>query len=143
MLRTALRIAGLSVVVGALSCSVSPYGLEPGGAGAGQAPGAGPGPVEPTAAPTTVTRAHDVQAKHLVVGVLFAHSVTAKGGTIATSGPPLAPADLNAQLGPQDLAAPELTLDVLYAHDVKANAIVVREVHATDVNVGRQDDGAD
>jgi hypothetical protein len=85
-------------------------------------------------------RAHDVSGKRISVGVLYAHSVRAKNGTILTSAPPLADKELEAQAGRDNIDAPELTVEVLYAHDVKAMQVSVRELHASDVKVGKDDD---
>jgi hypothetical protein len=88
-------------------------------------------------------RAHDVSGKRISVGVLYAHSVRAKTASIVVSGAPLPDKELEAQAGRQDVDAQELVVDVLYAHDVKAMQLSVRELHASDVRVGRGEDSGD
>ena len=89
------------------------------------------------AASPLIMRAHNVKSKHLSVGVLFADTVKARGGSIGTSGPPLSEGELDAQAGDQDLDVTDLTVDVLYAHDVEARSLTVTELHASKVEVGR------
>jgi hypothetical protein len=141
-----LRLLGAGMVlVGA--CSFSPEGLDleagemaapPPAMPAGAMP---PGAAEPSPQPAAaVMRVHDVEAKRLSVGVLFAHKLDATSGSITTSGPSLPAAELSAQLGSEDLEAPELTVEVLYAHDVKAQVVSVRELHVADVKIGEKGD---
>jgi hypothetical protein len=84
-------------------------------------------------------RAHDVHARELTVGILFAHKVTAKEGKVAASGPALDAETLSAQLGSRDVDARQLVLDVLYAHDVDARELSVREIHAAEMKIGDGD----
>ena len=86
-------------------------------------------------------RARDVEVRRLSVGVLFAHEVQARNGTVAASGPPLPAAELQAQAGTQDIDTPELVVDVLYAHDVKAQVLSVRELHVAGVKIGKDNPG--
>jgi len=135
MWRAMLRVVGLGVLTLGGACGFAPEGLDlesgsaPSGAMA-EAEGAAP-------AASPILRAHKVEAKRIAVGVLFAHKVHAKAGTVLTAGPPLSPAELEVQAGSQDVAMPELTVDVLYAHDVEAKVLMVRELHALDVKIGR------
>jgi hypothetical protein len=87
-----------------------------------------------------VVHVHDVEAKRLSVGVLFAHQLEAENGSVATAGPPLPPAELSTQLGGEDIEATELAVDVLYAHDVKAHEVSAKEIHVADVKIGEKAD---
>lgn len=148
MWRGMLQLLGAGLVVG--GCSFSPDGLDvqaegtrgtpatpPGMRASAMPPGAGESNPMPSDA---VMRVHDVNAKHLTVGVLFSHQLAAKNGSVASSGPPLPAGDLSAQLGSNDIETPDLVVDVLYAHDVKANVVSVREIHANDVKIGEKAD---
>jgi hypothetical protein len=84
-------------------------------------------------------RVHNVDANHLSVGVLFAHSVRAKEGEVGSTGPALSVADLGAQIGTQDLEVPALSAEILYAHDVDVKTLTVRELHVSDVEIGGHD----
>jgi len=88
-------------------------------------------------------RVHDVEANHLSVGILFAHAVRAKEGAIGSTGPALPAADLGTQIGTQDLDVPELSAEVLYAHDIDVKTLTVRELHVLDVKIGEHDDRRD
>jgi hypothetical protein len=52
-------------------------------------------------------------------------------------------AELSNQLGSEDIEGPDLVVDVLYAHDVKAGVVSVRELHADDVKIGEKGDSED
>jgi hypothetical protein len=135
---------GMFVLGGA--CAFSPDGLELGGEGTAATPPQAPssmssmpsGEGEAPPPSSALMRAHHVQVKNLSVGVLFADKVEAKNGTVEASGPPLPAAELEAQAGTQDIEMPELVVEVLYAHDVKAQVLSVRELHVTDVKIGKE-----
>jgi hypothetical protein len=146
-----LNRLGAGVVLVA-SCSFSPEGLDLAADGTPTTPppamhaGAKPSSTSESSPPqpaATVLRAHDVEAKRLSVGVLFTNELEAKNGSVATSAPPLPAADLAAQIGEQNIEAPELIVDVLYAHHVKARVVSVRELHAADVKIDDKDDSGD
>jgi hypothetical protein len=63
--------------------------------------------------------------------------VKGRGGSIGTSGPPLSEAELDAQAGAENVEVADLTVDVLYAHDVEARSLTVNELHASKVELGR------
>jgi hypothetical protein len=146
-----LQLLGAGLIVGA--CSFSEEGLDlaasgnggtvvtppamPAGAMPSNTGGTSPAPV------AGVMRVHDVNAKRLSVGVLFANQLEAKNGSVDTSGPPLPATELSAQLGSEDVEAGDLVVDVLYAHDVKARVVSVREVHANEVKIGDKGDSQD
>lgn len=135
-------IARVGLLVLGTSCSLSTDGLDVSGGGGAGAPRNGASVASaPEPAAARVVRAHDVDAKSISVGLLFAETVTAKNATITSSGPSLSPVDLQAQLGAQDLVAPEVQADVLYAHAVKTNDLSVGELHATHVALGKEGDG--
>jgi hypothetical protein len=152
MWRGMLQLLGAGMIVGA--CSLSTDGLDFQAAGTGGMTATPPamrtgttmpsGAGESNPAPgAVVRRVHDVDAKNLSVGVLFAQKLEAKSGSVASSGPPLPAAELSTQLGSEDIEAPDLVVDVLYAHDVKAHVVSVRELHVTDVKIGEKGDPQD
>jgi hypothetical protein len=85
--------------------------------------------------PPRIVRAHNVTVKRISVGVVYAHRLEANQGTIEVSGKPLSDHELAAQIGPDDLKVEELIADVLYAHDLHADSVQIREAHISDLNV--------
>jgi hypothetical protein len=144
-------VGACALLLGA-ACSFSPDGLGLQGNASASGPQESPpsggtpstdgtSPSGTTAAP--VMRVHDVEANHLSVGILFAHAVRAKEGAIGSTGPALPAADLGTQIGTQDLDVPELSAEVLYAHDIDVKTLTVRELHVLDVKIGEHDDRRD
>jgi len=85
--------------------------------------------------PPRIVRAHNITAKRISVGVVYAHRLDANQGTVDVSGEPLSDRELAAQIGPDDLKVEELTADVLYAHDLHADSVRIHEAHISDLNV--------
>jgi hypothetical protein len=135
---------GVCALLLGVACSFSADGLDTQGSASAngpqdsQASGGTPssGNSPSGSAPAGVMRVHDVEANHLSVGVLFAHSVRAKEGAVGSAGPALSVADLATQIGTQDLEVPDLSAETLYAHDVDVKALIVRELHVSDVQIG-------
>jgi len=138
---TMLRLVGLGLLALGASCAFAEDGLdqqagaEPSQAGP-STPAGTMAPAEGAASAQALLRAHKVEAKQMSVGILFARKVHAKEGTVTTAGPPLSPAELGVQIGGQDVEMPELTVDILYADEVEAKVLSVRELHASDVKIG-------
>jgi hypothetical protein len=145
MWRGIVEVLGAGMILGACSFSSDGLGVETATGGTTPpAMQAGPTPSgADESSPTSVAavmRVHDVDAKRLSVGVLYAHQLEAKNGSVTTSGPPLPAAELSTQLGSEDVEAPELVVDVLYAHDVKVQVVSVRELHVADAKIGEKGD---
>ena len=100
-------------------------------------PDAGPPPDAATPPPVTlrIVRARNVKADRLIVGVVYADKLHAKGGTVLTSGDPLPDRVLAAQLGQDDLKVDLLIADILYARDIHADSVLIREAHVADLKL--------
>jgi len=85
--------------------------------------------------PLRILHAHDVTTMRLTAGVVYAHLLAAKSGTVVTSAPPLSAVELTDQLGTQDLKPAELVVDVLYAHDIHAGVVQVQEAHVSSIKI--------
>jgi len=90
------------------------------------------GPATPPPAPTEarVLRVHDLKVGRLVARVVHAHELDAAAGSPGLVLPPEPDALLKLQLGSRDLDAAELTVDVLFAHDIKAGWVHIDTTHA-------------
>jgi hypothetical protein len=100
--------------------------------------------VPPLPVPTTVLRARQIKAERIVAGVVFARKLDAKSGTVTTVSSPLPEAALEAQIGEDDVKMDELRVDVLYADDIQARSVLIRESHVLELRVrDRGDDGDD
>jgi hypothetical protein len=88
------------------------------------------------ALPLRIMRVHDVMADQITAGVVFAHKLEAKGGTVGLSGDPLSDEALAAQMGPDDLKIVEIVVDVLYAHHIRAKSVQLRQVHVSMMKLG-------
>ena len=142
MMRGMVRVVGVGLLAFGGGCSISEEGLDPQMSAAGR-PRSRPSrrvgmapPAQPVAQP--VMRVRDVEVNQLEVGVLFAHSVRAKNGVVVVAGPAAAGRGAAAQLGGEDLKRPHLMVDVLYADEVKAEPLSVRELHAVEVRIDRE-----
>jgi hypothetical protein len=80
-------------------------------------------------------RVHDVHAKMVRVKVLYAHHVSAKDGTVGKILDALPDDVLARALGTANADQPLLEADVLYAHDIKTDALEADEVHVTDLKL--------
>jgi hypothetical protein len=85
-----------------------------------------------------VLRLHDLKVGRLVAGVVHAHQLDAEAGSAGLVLPPDPDALLKLQLGTQDLEAAELTVDVLFAHDIKAGRVQIGTTHARVKMKGRE-----
>jgi hypothetical protein len=88
-------------------------------------------PPSPAATDRQVLRAHDIKAGRITARVVYAHNLTAAGGSAGLVLPPPAAPLLQLDLGSQDLNVEALVVDVLYAHDIKAGHIEIGETHAS------------
>jgi hypothetical protein len=91
-------------------------------------------PIPPPPAPV-ILRVHDITAGRIKAGVVYAHVVAAKMGSIATRGAPLPDSALASQFGAADIKPAELTADVIYAHDIHAQWIEIGESHVSQVKI--------
>jgi len=87
-------------------------------------------PVTTPPAEPRVLRVHDVKVGRLTARVVHAHQLEAAAGSAGRVLPPDADALLKLELGAQDLEVDELTVDVLFAHDIKAGRVQLEETHA-------------
>jgi hypothetical protein len=90
----------------------------------------GPEPASPV-----ILRVRDIKATSIRAGVLYAHLLDTKNGSVARSTAPLSDAELKTQLGAKDLNVAEVTADVIYAHDIHVESAVVPETHVTQVKI--------
>jgi len=97
-----------------------------------------PPPPPPAPVGPRVLRLHDLKVGRLVAGVVHAHQLDAEAGSAGLVLPPEPDALLKLQLGTQDLEAAELTVDVLFAHDIKAGRIQIGTTHARVKMKGRE-----
>jgi hypothetical protein len=132
---------GGAAVTGAAPPVVIPpdAGASPAAPPAVTPPAGGPVTTPPVTTPPTprILRAHDIKAKRITAGIAYVHKLEAKTGTagkIVTL--PSPPVDLN--LGTENLEVDELVVDTLYAHEVKADHIEIRETQATEVKIGKR-----
>jgi hypothetical protein len=90
------------------------------------------GPAAPPSVPTEarVLRIHDLKVGRLVARVVHAHELDAAAGSPGLVLPPEPDALLKLQLGSRDLEVAELTVDILYAHDIKAGWVHIDRTHA-------------
>jgi hypothetical protein len=99
--------------------------------------GAEPGHNEPGGSPSSlrVLRARKVKADRITAGVIFARKLDAKTGTIGALADPLPESLLAEELGEDDVKTGELTVDVLYADQVRADAVKITKAHVTAVKI--------
>jgi hypothetical protein len=71
-------------------------------------------------------RVRDVKVGRLTARVVHAHELEAAAGNLGRVLPP----DPEPQIGAHDLSATELSVDVLYARDIKAGLVHIEETHA-------------
>jgi hypothetical protein len=90
----------------------------------------------PPPAALRILRVHDVMADQITASVVYAHRVDAKGGTVSTTADPLSDEGLAAAIGSENLKGGQVVADVLYAHDVHARSVVIKEAHVTEMKVG-------
>jgi hypothetical protein len=105
------------------------------------APAPAPAPTPPDAAPAAATpaptveprvlRVHDLKVGRLTARVVHAHQLEFASGSAGVVLPGEDDALLMLELpAKNDLEVPELTVDVLYAHDIKAGWVHIDETHA-------------
>jgi hypothetical protein len=93
----------------------------------------------PPPVPPVIVRAHNVTAARITAGVVYAHRVIAKTGTAGQVGDALPDAVLAAQTGRDDVKVEELVVDVLYAQDVRADRVTIKETHAASLRIENPD----
>jgi hypothetical protein len=111
-------------------------------ADAAPAPAPVPSPDAAPAAPPAeprVLHVHDLDVRRLTARVVHAHELHAATGSVGVVLPSDDDSLLQLELGPQNLKVDELTVDVLFAHDIKAGWIHVDEAHAH-VKIDKGDD---
>jgi hypothetical protein len=112
----------------------------PADAAAPAAPDSSPPSLDlPPPIPPVIVRAHNVTAARIKAGVVYAHRVTAKTGTAGQVGDALPDAVLAAQTGRDDVKVEELVVDVLYAQDVRADRVEIKETHAASLRIDNPD----
>jgi hypothetical protein len=99
------------------------------------APDTSPLPPPPPPPPPIIVHTHDLTVHRLIAGVVYAHRLDAESGKIVTSGAPLEPALLDAEIVPQDSKVDELVVDILYAHDIHAGTVQIQEAHISITNI--------
>jgi hypothetical protein len=82
-----------------------------------------------------ILRVRDVTTTRLMVTVVYAHKLDAMSGKVVTSAPPLSPAMLDAEMGPENLKVDELVADVLYAHDLHTGTVQIQEGHISQTTI--------
>jgi hypothetical protein len=103
-----------------------------------------PDAMAPTATPPPdtaplIVRAHNVMADRIRAGVVYAHRLDAKSGTVGQTGDPLPEATLATEIGRMDLKVSELVADVLYARDIQADRIEIVETHVSSLRIDKPD----
>jgi hypothetical protein len=93
-------------------------------------PDAAAPPAMPAPAPRIV-RVHDVMGMRIRATVVFAHKLDAKDANVGTWSDPLSDADLEAQIGRDDLKQDAIEADVLYAHDIKVQSAEIGTAHVS------------
>jgi hypothetical protein len=88
------------------------------------------------AQPLRVLRVHDVMADQVRAGVVYAHKLQAKGGVVSASADPLPDDALASAIGSEDVKGGEVVVDVLYAHDIRAMTVDIKEAHIVMMKVG-------
>jgi hypothetical protein len=101
-----------------------------------------PSPPPPGPSPAQELRVHDLKAKRIIARVVYAHRLTAEKGTAGMIFPAPDASLLDLDLGSRDLEVDELVVDVLRAHDIKADWIQIGEAHAA-VKIGKEMPGGD
>jgi len=96
-----------------------------------------PAPPPPPSWPR-VLRVHDVKVGRLTARVVHAHQLDAASGSAGIVLPPDPDRILKRERGTQDIEAAELTVDVLFAHDIKAGWVHIEQTHARVRIKGRQ-----
>ena len=114
---------------------VTPPPME---ADAAPAPTPDAAPAAPPPEPR-VLRVHDLEVRRLTARVVHARELHASTGSVGVVLPSDPDSLLQLELGPQNLKVDELTVDVLFAHDIKAGWIHVDEAHAH-VKIDKADD---
>jgi hypothetical protein len=71
--------------------------------------------------------------------VVYAHRVEAKKGTAGQQGDALPDAVLAEQIGHDDLKVDDLVVDVLYAQDIRADRVEIKETHAASLRIENPD----
>ena len=102
-------------------------------------------PAPPDATPTDsippppvtlrVLRAHDVKADRITAGLVYAHKLEAKTGTVGKLSDPLPDSVLAAEIGRDNVKAAQLTVDVLYAHDIRAGSVEITEARVGSLKI--------
>ena len=76
--------------------------------------------------------------------MVFARKLDAKAGTVGTVVTPLTEEALAVQIGEDDVETDELRVDVLYADDIRAKEVEIRQAHIVDLKIReRGGDGDD
>jgi hypothetical protein len=92
---------------------------------------------EPGASPSSIRilRARKVKADRITAGVVFARKLDAKTGAVGALSDPLPETLLAESLGEGDVETDELTVDVLYADQIRADAVQIAKAHVTALKI--------